>query len=173
MMLGADKNQVCSRNAGFTMIELIMVIMVFGILSVMVLPRFSGKVFEERGFHDAVKSVLQHARHIAVGSRRFVCVDINAGTGVVAISRDIGVPEGKTSISCNTPIALPSPGANCAGTNQVCAPADVAITSNTARLIFDPLGRMVSSPGVPGTAAIITISDQPNITVVPETGYIE
>lgn len=172
-MLSADKNQVCSCNAGFTMIELIIVIMVFGILSVMVLPRFSGQVFEERGFHDAVKSVLQHARHVAVGSRRFVCVDIDAVTGVVALSRDVVAPEDVTSISCNSAVELAAPGANCAGTNQVCAPAGVAIASNAARLTFDPMGRMVSAPGVPGAAAVISITDQPNITVVPETGYIE
>lgn len=157
---------------GFTIIELVMIIIVFSIISVTVLPRFAGKSFDERGFHDAVKSVLQHARHVAVASRRFVCVDINTTMGVVSLTRDTGLPDGKVSISCNSNVALASPSAGCTDTNQVCAPKDVAIGGTTS-LVFDPIGRVVSAPGVVTTAATITITNQPDITVVAETGYVE
>jgi len=160
--------------SGFTLIELVMVIVLIGILSVVVLPRFADKTFDERGFHDALKSVLQHARHVAVASRRFVCVEVNAATGVVLLKRDEASPDGKTSIDCNADLPLPSGGNGCDASNQACAPSGVFIGSaSTPSLIFDPLGRLVSSPGSVASAASITISNQPEITVTPQTGYVQ
>ena len=61
-------------ESGFTLVELVVILIVTGILAVAVVPRFFGNEFEERGFHDGIKAALQHARHMAVASRRFVCV---------------------------------------------------------------------------------------------------
>ncbi len=167
----SDINHQRSRQTGFTLVELVMVIIIVGVLAVAVIPRFADKTFDERGFHDAVKAAVQHARHVAVSSRRFVCVNISAGT--VSLTRDTGLPEGKVSVSCTSAIALPAPGRGCSATNQVCAPSGVVL-GGTSSLLFDPLGRLVSAPGTPASsAATLTISNQPSITVSPETGYVE
>ena len=162
--------QPVSYVDGFTLIELIIVIILAGILSVVALPRIASNTFDERGFHDSVKSVLQHARHVAIASRRFVCVDV--ADGVVSLTRDEALPDGKTSIECNAALTLLFPEKSCASTNQICAPKGVFI-SGTSNLIFDPLGRLVNMPSSMASAANITISNQPNITVEPETGFVE
>jgi len=161
---------------GFTLIELIMVIVLAGILAVFVFPRFSNTALPERGFHDAVWSTLAHARRTAVASRRFTCVTVSAGTGsaaTVAVTRDVNDPDSVAAINCTSAVALPGPNRGCSATNLVCAPTNVTL-GGTASLIFDPLGRLVTSPGVvAGAAASITVSNQNNVTVQPETGYVQ
>ncbi len=161
-----------SYVSGFTLIELVIVSIILGIMSVVALPRIANNTFHGRGFHDSVKSVFQHARHVAVASRRFVCVDVNVGDGTISLTRDEALPDGKTLITCNSALALLIPEPNCASTNQICAPRGVFI-GGTSSLIFDPLGRLVNAPYSMAPAASITITNQPNITVAPETGYVE
>ncbi len=172
------------RMAGFTLVELVTVLVLVGILSVVAIPRFMDHTFDERGFHDAVKAAVQHARRTAVASRRFSCVNVTAGTGsagIVEIFRDTTMPESVTTVGCTpgcassascTAIALPAPGRGCASTNQVCAPNGVTLGGSS--LIFDPLGRSVdASKAVQGAALSITVSNQTAITVQPETGYVQ
>ena len=54
--------------AGFTLVELITVMILVGILAVVAIPRMIVRTFDERGFHDAVKAAVQHARRVAVAS---------------------------------------------------------------------------------------------------------
>ena len=163
---------------GFTLIELIMVLVLAGILAVFIFPKFSSTALPERGFHDAVWSAVSHARRTAVASRRFTCVAVNPGTGnvaTVAVTRIVADPDTLAAIDCTTAIAvaLPAPSSNCGATNVVCAPANVTL-GGSASLVFDPLGRLVTAPKVvAGSAAAITVSGQPDITVQPETGYVQ
>lgn len=163
-------------SEGFTLVELIMVLVLVGILSVFVLPRLLDKTMDERGLHDAAKAALQHARRVAVAQRRYVCVTVTAGSGpagVLALSIDPTVRESVATVTCSTALALPSPGRGCAASHQVCAPQGVSL-GGSASLIFDPLGRLVGSgKSVAGSPATLTVSNQPDITVQPETGYIQ
>ena len=68
-------------SCGYTMIELITVIMIVGILAAAAVPRFFELgTFEERGFYQEVASALRYAQKIAVGSGCPVRVDITAGS---------------------------------------------------------------------------------------------
>ena len=173
-MITPINNRYCPNNTinGFTLIELVMVIVLVGILSVVAMPRFADNSFDERGFRDAVKSVLQHARHVAVASRRFVCVDVDQDAGIISLTRHTDLPDGETLVSCNQNLTLPSFSRGCSASHQVCAPNGVVI-GGTTNLIFDPLGRVISTPGNVTVDATFTITNQPIINVFAETGYIE
>ncbi len=83
-----------SRSAligGFTLVELIVILVILGIVSVAVLPRFVGRLtFDTRGAFDRVAAALRFARQQAVAQRRQVCVAVTAGG--LAITRAQAVP---------------------------------------------------------------------------------
>ncbi len=65
---------------GFTLVELITVVVILGILAALAVPRFfDSQVFEERGFYEEVAATLRYAQKIAVGSGCPVRVSITAG----------------------------------------------------------------------------------------------
>jgi MSHA pilin protein MshC len=67
-------------SRGYTMVELVTVIVILGILAGLAVPRFfDAQVFEERGFYEEVASALSYGQKIAVGSGCPVRVTINAG----------------------------------------------------------------------------------------------
>lgn len=164
------------RESGFTLIELITVLVLVGILAVAAMPRFFDNTFAERGFHDGVKAAVQQARRVAVASRRYVCVTITPGAGSVgsvAILMDTTLPESNTTpVNCTTAVALPAAVSGCAA-NQVCAPRGV--TLGGASVVFDPLGRSVvmATKLVQGAELMITVTNQPSITIQPETGLVQ
>jgi hypothetical protein len=141
--------------------------------------------FKEVGFYDAVKASVQYARKLAVGSRRYVCVNVTPGTGSagrVAIRQVTAVPETPGDVVCtplgSAAVSLPAastvPG--CAE-HEVCAPTGV--TFGGASFIFDPLGRPVAADRTALTVALAPLTvtsatgSQPNITVQLNTGLVQ
>src|SRR5258707_3010634 len=90
--------------AGFTMLELIIVILIAGILSFMAIGRLNdtGEV-NAHGFAEQIASTLRFAQEAAVAQRRLLYVNVNAGTGVVNACLD-------SSNACAQPLAAPGGG---------------------------------------------------------------
>lgn len=165
------------RHSGFTMIELVTVMVLVGILAVVAIPKLDGSAFVKRGFHDSVVATLNHAREAAVASRRFVCVSLVNGTGsaaTVTVTRDLRDPDASSAVAVSCTAAVPLPGVGgCGASNVVCAPGNVSLGGATT-VIFDPLGRsVVGATKLVAAVATMTTSEQADITVQPETGYVE
>ncbi len=156
-------------TSGFTLVELVMVLIVLGILAVFVLPRISlTQGFDEVGYRDAVRATLEFARKTAVAERRNVQVALAASNLTLTIE-NVG-PENSAGLFPRA-LALPTPDRRCPApipANQLCAPANVALTSATANLVFTPLGR----PQAGGAIYTVTGGTPWTITVEAETGHV-
>lgn len=147
------------KTSGFTLIELVMVIVIVGILAVFAAPRFFNRtVFESKGFADQVQATLRHAQKIAIAQRRNVCVAMTPGD----ISLTIASASG-TASACDTNLVSPTG----ESPYKISTPAaSISLSYSSANLGFDALGRTAASQ-------TITISGATNpIVVEVETGYV-
>lgn len=154
------------RARGFTLIELVMVMVVLGILAVFILPRVDlTRGYDSVGYRDAVRATLEFARKSAVAERRNVRVTL-AGNNLSLSVDNVG-PEDAGAGSYPRNLPLPTPDRRCGGAlHQLCAPAGVTL-NGPATLDFSPLGR--ASAG----ATYSVTGDTPwTITVVQETGHV-
>ncbi|MBI5861502.1 MAG: type II secretion system protein [Rhodocyclales bacterium] len=157
----------CSApQTGFTLVELIMVMVLMGILATVALPRFSFSGFDEVGFRDKTRATLEFARKSAVAQRRIACVTL-AGNNLTLTIDNI-TPETAGAGACPRPLPLPTSDAACGGpTNAVCAPNGVAL-GGPAALSFDALGRPSAAAAYTVTGGTITYT----VNVTAETGYV-
>ncbi|KAF0164707.1 MAG: MSHA pilin protein MshC [Rhodocyclaceae bacterium] len=163
MMTQTPLRQRC--QPGFTLIELVTVMLLVGILAFVVLPRLELlRGFDEIGYRDKVKATLEYARKSAVAQRRNVRVALAGNNLTLTIDND--VPDGGAAGTYPRSLSLPAKDNACGGpTNQICAPANVTLTG-PATLTFTPLGR-------PDAAKSFTVSGGAGtITVEAETGYV-
>ncbi|MDP2758925.1 MAG: prepilin-type N-terminal cleavage/methylation domain-containing protein, partial [Sideroxyarcus sp.] len=92
---------------GFTLVELITVMVIVGILAVAVLPRFfTVSDFEDRGSADQVKSLLRFAQKTAIAQHTPVTVTLAQGASPDCTTTLTGV-----TLTCTVKSALTGGGA--------------------------------------------------------------
>lgn len=151
-----------SRQTGFTLVELILVIVVMGVLAGVAIPRLTSRQsLDEVSAQDELKAMLRHARKVATTQQRDVCVR-RAGTQVLAMY----VPGPPFVAGCNVAWqAVPDPAT---GQNlQIDLPPNVAV-GGTAFVRFNGVGQLV-----PNNADLaMTVGTTLSVTVSRETGFV-
>ena len=123
------------RGAGFTLIEVVVVIVVLGIVVAVAAPRFldNDRTFLERGYYEELAAAMKYAQKLAVASGCPVKFEITA----TAYEARQDAPEG----ACRSSGAgwLTETG----GTNELLSGASpLGVTATPpATMVFDALGR--------------------------------
>jgi MSHA pilin protein MshC len=140
-------------NRGFTMIELIVVMIIMGVMATLAITRNPDRIaLHEKGFRDQLVSMLRHARKLAISQQRDVCVVLTSSVASGVYANGAG---------CNAAAPIADPGS--ADPFVLTAPSGVVIAGPTS-VRFDRRGRPV-----PNVNVVINVGSQ-TFTISHETG---
>jgi MSHA pilin protein MshC len=147
---------VRTKTSGFTLVELIVVLIIVGVLAVATLPRFFDQsTFDDRGFYDETLAILRYAQKTAVAQRRLVCVTFTATTVALKIAHNFGG-------ACTDDVMSP----NGTASYKITAHGSSQFSTIPSAISFNP-------DGSASAAASIQVSGAANvISVDAVTGYV-
>jgi MSHA pilin protein MshC len=159
----AGRQQVYGSR-GFTLIELIIVIVLLGILAIYAAPRiFNMDDFNARGFHDQTLALLHTAQKSAIAQRRTVCVAFTTTTATLTMAST------PATTNCATAVTM-------SGTTQITAKSNVNYGTSAAPAAptdfnFNGLGQPIDNTGAALPQLTIKISNAANVVVETGSGY--
>jgi len=126
-------------SRGFTIIELVTVLVIIGIITAVALPRFfSADSFNDRGFYSEVINAMRYSQQLAVAINCNTRVVLNNSTYTVTLDDD---SSNCPANSFTTPARDPVTGqAGFTGTSNV--------TTSNATVTFDALGAIASDTSI-------------------------
>lgn len=136
---------------GFTLIELILVMVLLSVLSVFVMPALKTDDFASRGFRDETTALLRYAQKTAVAQRRLVCVTVQSSG--LQLQMDASTPA---SGMCAQDLSGPNP-----------ARGGQGLSASVNRFAFTPLGSTDQTSNI-----TLTLLGLTPIVVEASSGYV-
>lgn len=184
------RGPVRSAARGFTLVELVAVMVISGILAAFAMPRFfERKLFDARNYADQSRAMLRYAQKVAIAQNRSVFVRLNGASvalcfnyqsdpGCAGTNR-VPPPSGVNSGSAATLAACSGATAwNCEG---VPSGVTYAVAPAYAYFYFNALGKPFAPADADGTPnatfaqLLMTVRGADAaypVTVETETGYV-
>lgn len=151
-----------SRAHGFTLLELVIVVVLLGALAVVVLPRVTEGGFRSAAFAEQVATALRYAQRLAVATGCEIQVDISSADQRYRVLRRA---DG-TDTSCGTSGAFSLEVSNPGGSGAFAGSASggVAVTQGLV-ITFD-------GQGLPSPNGGLVVVGGRTITVEADTGHV-
>jgi MSHA pilin protein MshC len=139
---------------GFSLAELVTVIVIAAILAAVAIPQFNQPAIDATWFHEQARSTVRYAQRTAIAQRRCIFVSVtppqlslfygNAGCAITGTA--------VADLASGQPVAIT-------------APSGVALSAGPNPFSFNGLGR-------PSSAATVTVGAR-TIMINAETGYVQ
>jgi len=147
------RRRATARSRGFTLLELVTVILILGILAAVAAANFDQKSIDQTWFLEQVKSALRYAQKTAIAQRRLVYVAVNPSAPYqLSLCYDA---------SCASPLNTLTTGSAFVLT----PPSGVILSASSSPFSFNGLGQ--------ASAAVTLSVNGRSATVVAETGYVQ
>jgi MSHA pilin protein MshC len=147
------------HQTGFTLPELILVMIIMGVLAAVAAPRLvSWQTIDQLGFRDDLRAMLRHAHKVAISQNRDVCVVLSGAAGTATAVYGAG------NVCNSGPVADP-------GTGQpytINVPTGLVLANNT---VYFSKRTGLLSPYADKPLAIGSLPN-PALTVSRETGFV-
>ncbi|UVW28586.1 type II secretion system protein [Massilia sp. H6] len=150
------------RASGFTMVELVMVMVLIGVIAAIGVPRMMGNnTMAAAAFGDQVVSALRTAQKSAVARRRLVCASVGASAVTLTMS------PSSTRRNCTEPLNAETYSTSASGVTAAASPST---------LYFQPNGMITSDADgrTPVSGTVVIQSDTSRtITFEGSTGHVQ